>query len=48
MPDELGERCYYEPSERGYEGRRGEYLERARLARKSGKGLSGTSKKPRE
>ncbi len=34
MPAELGERIYYEPSERGYEGRMREYLERARLARK--------------
>ena len=48
MPEELGERRYYEPSARGYEGRLGEYLERARLARKSGKGSSETSKKPSE
>jgi putative ATPase len=34
MPAELGERRYYEPSERGYETRLREYLERARLARK--------------
>jgi len=39
MPEALGERRYYEPSERGYEGRLGEYLERVRLARKSGKRL---------
>ena len=45
MPDELGERRYYEPSERGYEGRLGEYLERARLARKSGKRSSEPPKK---
>ena len=37
LPDELGERRYYEPSERGYEGRLRDYLQRARLARKSGK-----------
>jgi putative ATPase len=46
MPEELGERRYYEPSERGYEGRLGEYLERVRLARKGGKRLSDTPKKP--
>jgi putative ATPase len=34
MPSELGERVYYQPSERGYETRMREYLERARLARK--------------
>jgi putative ATPase len=34
MPAELGERRYYEPSERGYEARLREYLERARLARR--------------
>ena len=28
-PTELGERRYHEPSERGHEGRLGEYLERA-------------------
>jgi hypothetical protein len=44
----LGERRYYEPSERGYEGRLGEYLERARLARRSGKGSSESTKKPGE
>ncbi len=46
MPAELGERRYYEPSARGYEGRLGEYLERVRLARKGGKRLSETPKKP--
>ena len=45
MPDELGERSYYEPSERGYEGRLGEYLERARLARKGAKRASEAEKK---
>jgi putative ATPase len=45
MPAELGERRYYEPSERGYEGRLGEYLERVRLARKSGQHSSETRKK---
>ena len=45
MPAELGERRYYEPSERGYEGRLGEYLERVRLTRKGGKALSETRKK---
>ncbi len=46
MPEELGDRRYYEPSERGYEGRLGEYLERVRLARKSGRRLSESTKKP--
>jgi putative ATPase len=45
MPAELGERRYYEPSERGYEGRLGEYLERVRLARKGGQRSSETRKK---
>jgi putative ATPase len=45
MPAELGERRYYEPSERGYEGRLGEYLERVRRARKSGQHSSETRKK---
>ena len=43
---DLGERRYYEPSERGYEGRLGEYLERVRLARKGGKRSSEMAKKP--
>ncbi len=45
MPEELGERRYYEPSERGYEGRLGEYLERVRLARKSSRHSAETPKK---
>ncbi len=46
MPEELGERRYYEPSQRGYEGRLGEYLERVRVARKSGKHSAETPKNP--
>ena len=34
LPEELGERIYYEPNERGYEIRIREWLERARAARK--------------
>jgi len=34
MPAELGERIYYQPSERGYESRMREYLARARMARR--------------
>jgi putative ATPase len=34
LPDELGDREYYQPTERGYEVRIREYLERARAARK--------------
>lgn len=45
MPDELADRRYYEPSDRGYEGRLGDYLERARLARKRGKRPSENSRK---
>jgi putative ATPase len=45
LPEELADRRYYEPSDRGYEGRLGEYLERARLARKSGRRRSGDSRK---
>ena len=33
LPDELGEKTYYEPSERGYEIRIREFLARAREAR---------------
>jgi putative ATPase len=33
LPDELGEKAYYEPSERGYEIRIREFLARARAAR---------------
>ena len=46
LPAELGERRYYEPSERGYETRLREYLERARLARKGSEGRE--AKKPNE
>jgi len=35
LPAELGERIYYEPSQRGYEIRIREWLERARAARKN-------------
>jgi putative ATPase len=34
LPDELGEKIYYQPSERGYEIRIREFLARAREARK--------------
>ena len=45
LPEDLADRRYYEPSDRGYEGRLGEYLERARLARKIGRPRSGDSRK---
>jgi replication-associated recombination protein RarA len=35
LPDRLGEKIYYEPSERGYEIRIREFLARAREKRKS-------------
>ncbi|MHB8382873.1 MAG: AAA family ATPase, partial [Candidatus Binataceae bacterium] len=37
LPDELAERVYYEPIERGYEIRIREWLTRARAARKNSK-----------
>lgn len=47
MPAELGERIYYQPSERGYESRMREYLERARLARRGARRTAPTgAKKP--
>jgi putative ATPase len=45
MPEELAERRYYEPSNRGYEGRLSEYLNRARIARKTVRRPSGDSEK---
>ncbi|HUO05154.1 MAG TPA: replication-associated recombination protein A [Candidatus Binataceae bacterium] len=48
LPDELGTKRYYEPSERGYETRIREFIERARQAREAASVVGTTGKKPKD